>query len=58
MANQGTWADYEEKIAHWRPQFGNDNHIHARDVIEDINRMTPRYIDALVDYRERSQGKD
>jgi hypothetical protein len=58
MTKQDTWTEYDEKIKHWRPQFGNAQHIHARDVIADINRKMPLYEAALADYKKRSSDSD
>jgi hypothetical protein len=33
------WAKYEKTIEHWRPVFGNTEHIRACTAIEQINRM-------------------
>jgi hypothetical protein len=47
------WAEYEKKIEHWRPVFGNTEHIRACTAIEQINRMTPLYARAAAEYEDR-----
>jgi hypothetical protein len=52
------WNEYDAKIRHWRPEFANNRHIHARDVIEQINKKMPTYERLKEDYQERQAGKD
>jgi hypothetical protein len=56
--SEEVWKEYDKTVQHWRPQFGNERHIQARDAIADINRRMPTYENLRENYASRQLGKD